>query len=279
MLGVQQVDSRAYAHAYRIRSLSDLPGDFPVRAAQDGFDLGVFLPMDQLGGSEGPRFPARILLLVADGLVCATHPSERRGEVRIARDDVLALEAGQFLLSMWMRVFTAYRSYWWPFAAHNADVVEGFLRRLKGFLFADVRLQGFGATPAFGGPLSFKLANAESDEVEPDERILLRFWFGSPATGKTRRGKAPSPPGQDYLAVTNRRLLWITDRQNGRAQPYGTIRRSFPVAHISHIDFLSGREDRVCEISLARGIGWHIVVPAQDEENARAFVAEAQRLL
>jgi hypothetical protein len=236
--------------------------------------------MDRSRSREARRYPARILLVQADKLVCATHPSEQLGEVRIPREEILALETGQFLLSVWIRVFTAHNSYWWPFAAHNTDVVESFLGRLKRFLFSDAPLPGFEETATFGGPLSFKLANTESAELLPGEEILLRFWFEERGAERPmRRRKLLSEQAQDYLAVTNRRLLWITDRLNGRAQPYGAIRRSFPLARLAYVDFIPGTEESVCQISLTRAVGWSILIPVQHEENARGFVAEAQRLL
>ncbi len=282
MPGAQQVDSRIYAHAYLTRSLAHLPHDFPAAAAREGFDLGILLPMDQAGSEVGPRYPARIILLQDDKILCATDSSEHPGEVGIPKKHILARETGEIFWSMWIRFFTAHHSYWWPSAAHNADVVGTFLGRLKELLFRDAPLHEFRKAVNFGGPLSVKLANAESTEVQAGDGIRLHCWFEeSPAERMIRRRRPLSEYAKDYLAVTSRRLLWITDRVNGHAQPYGALRSSFPLRKLASVNFIPGSEKgkSVGPIALAGGIGRHILVSSQQEDNACAFVAETQRLL
>jgi len=280
MLGVQQVDSRAYAHAYLLRTPEDLPKDFLVRAAEDGFRLGVFLPMDQFGGANGLRFPARILLLRENELICATHPSEGIDEVCIPKDQILQLEAGQILLDMWVGLLTRQGSFHWPYAAHNADVVGEFQQRLKDFLFSDVPSGLPPKARVLGVEPSRKVGHAEAEELLPDEKAFLRFCIAAPAEKRsTRKSLSLLKPGQECVVATHRRLLWITDRQNGYAQPYGTIRRSAPLASVSDVRLVRAAGERRVVLALGHSVAWRIPVQERQEEEARLFCSELRKWL
>jgi len=82
-----EVDSRVYAFVYLIRGSEHLPSDFPVAVDFDRAVSGVFLPQDQSGWFSKSRYPARILVLLPEVLVVATHPSSDESEIRIFRFD------------------------------------------------------------------------------------------------------------------------------------------------------------------------------------------------
>jgi hypothetical protein len=56
-----------------IRSLEDLPSDFPI-PQPERLRLGLFLPRDGPDWFGRRKYPPRILLLEANALVVLTHP-------------------------------------------------------------------------------------------------------------------------------------------------------------------------------------------------------------
>jgi hypothetical protein len=78
-----EVDSRQYIFAYLIRSLEDVPADFPIPAADGGFRLGLFLPRDEPDWFGRSTYPTRILLLSGGAVVILPHPKMREPVIRI----------------------------------------------------------------------------------------------------------------------------------------------------------------------------------------------------
>jgi hypothetical protein len=278
MLGTRQVDSRAYVHAYRIRSTADLPADFPV--SQTGSLLaGLFLPMDQERRREGPRYPARILVLRRDALICAAHPSADTPETTVRVDEIVAVETGSLLLDSWLKVIVPGKVLICPYETRNCEPVTEFLLQLKMLLFVPREDLSSEQPRSFGEVPSYKLVNAEAAEIEPDETPLLRFWTcWDPSAKWSPPSWHRSWPGDDYLALTSRRLLWITECLQHRRHPYGTIRASAPIQKLMAVGCVKREGWGEIVLRFSGEIEWQIPVPAGREEDAACFTTELRRM-
>jgi len=124
----------------------------------------------------------------------------------------------------------------------------------------------------FGEPLDLKFCNAEYFELDPGERVLFRFF--SPATKKIRRhwmfrweSRAPG----DLVALTNRRVLWITDRVQERHAAYGTVTRSAPVRSLAQLTCQRTAEDRALSVKFSSEASWSIALPPERQAEAHRF--------
>jgi hypothetical protein len=97
-----EVDSRQYLFAYLIRSLDDVPADFPIPAGDGGFRLGLFLPRDEPDWFGRSSYPTRIALLSGGAIVILHHPKLNEPVIRIPLQELLFVEAGHILLIGWL---------------------------------------------------------------------------------------------------------------------------------------------------------------------------------
>ena len=273
-----EVDSRAYAFVYSIRGSEHLPSDFPVAADFERVVSGIFLPQDQSGWFSKSRYPARILVLLPDILVVATHPSSGEPEIRIRTGDIVAIESSRVLLDGRLTVHTAESSHQWRYNTRDGRHVDEFLLQLRQLIMPEQ--EGFKKISSFvfGSPLDFKFAAAESSELDPGERVLVKF-FSPPRQLIDKHWFLEThswEPG-DYVGLTSRRILWITDRSDGHRSVYGTTSAYAALRHLSEISFTHC--GGICElaVSLEGHQEWRIPIPAELHEQARSLVNEAHR--
>ncbi len=211
--GSRMTDSRQYRFPYALRSMDDIPADFP---ALPDFQCGLFLPRDEPDWLGRSAYPPR-LLLVAREQPSNPQRSERiEPTLEIAVDESIAIESGHALLLGWLR-FQGKESG--PTLQYNTRIsrpVREFLRELKQKFPALVHFDAAVESAAFGELLDLKFRNALASELDPGENALARFFRA--ARKETRKGrllrwKRWSPA--DLAALTNRRILWITDRYRG----------------------------------------------------------------
>lgn len=130
---------------------------------------------------------------------------------------------------------------------------------------------------SFGKALDIKFQHAERTALERDEQVLARFF--SPSREKTYRAWEPFPvessePG-DYLAITNRRLLWITERTPNGHERDGSILRSAPLGSVVDVSIHhTGRNWGVIS-RLKGGISWCVPLPLERSGDAAAFAQRA----
>ena len=135
----------------------------------------------------------------------------------------------------------------------------------------EMTCESFGSTP------EIKFQNAERAALEREERVLARFFN----PGRTRKHRAwrlfrveSREPG-DYLAVTDRRLLWITDRYRDYSERYGSILRSAPLGNVIaiSIDLAGVGREIVCRLKC--GSSWRIPLPADQHSAGASFTERA----
>jgi hypothetical protein len=274
-----EVDSRAYAFVYPVRGREHLPADFLVDAEFDKVISGVFLPQEQCGRFNKPRYPAHILLLLPHVLIAATHPSAGVAEVRIPTSNILTIESFRILLDGRLTLSTARTSHQWRYNTREGRHLDGFLFQLRRLTMPGEDKPQKGSAFVFGAPLDLKFASAETSELDPGERVLATFF--SPPRRLVRKGWLFAThvwqPG-DYIALTSRRILWITDRDDGRRAEYGTISRYASIRNLLGLELSSRDDTSELTVQLSASLCWPIPVPADLRTQAVAFVNEVHWL-
>jgi hypothetical protein len=274
-----EVDSRAYAFVYPIRSHQHLPADFPVEAKFSHLISGIFLPQEQCGRFNRPRYPAHILLLFRDVLIGATHPSARVPEVRIPISEILAIESFRILLDGKLAVSAARSRHQWRYNTREERHVGEFLFHLREVVMPERGDRQKTSAFVFGSQLDFKFAGLESSELDPGERVLARF-FSPPRQSVRKRwlfGVHVSHPG-DYLALTTRRIIWITDRSGDHRAEYGAVSTYASSMNLLGLSVRSDDQNHELTVELKGGLRWTMPTPAELRSRAEAFVNEVNWL-
>jgi hypothetical protein len=136
-----------------------------------------------------------------------------------------------------------------------------FMRRFRGELLR-------GALPLvplplpLGGGLDMKFANALALELDAGETVLMRI-FQPPGEVASRRWLVPRRHwiAGDLLALTSRRLLWITDRESGLYSRYGSIASYAPCDAVESIGLVSGLGG--LQVDLHSGSSWRIPIVSE----------------
>ena len=267
-----EVDSRQYLFAYLIRSLDDVPADFTIPTGDSGFRLGLFLPRDEPDWFGRSSYPTRIVLLSGGAIVILPHPKTREPVIRIPLQQLLFVEAGHILLTGWLRFVEEGTDHKLPYNTRSMRPVEEFLRILREeYLPGTLDMSPCGPL-GFGEPLDLKFRNAEYFELDAGERVLFRFF--SPATKKSRRRwifRWESWVPGDLVALTNRRVLWITDRVQERYAPYGTVTRSAPVRALAQLTCQGTAENCALLVKFSSEASWRIPFPLERQAEAHRF--------
>jgi len=279
------VDSRAYAYAYLIGRTGDVPKDFPA-AVVERFSVGLFLPQELAGRFKEPAYPARVLLLSENEAELTLHIHPTRGEPpsRIAMCDVRVVNQNRFLLDCRFGFDLAARAEIGRKISRSCDIqhngrdsdaVGMFLRQLRSHLLLPTCADpGSLATIHFGDPLSFKFAGYEQEELVEGEVVHARLFIAEQEKRERRwLGSVGSWTPADYLAITNRRLIWMTDRDGGYRQPFG-VRCSFsPIMFLYNLNL---QDDGWLHVFLANDIDWRLRLPSGHKSAAREFIKEGQ---
>jgi hypothetical protein len=257
------VDSRDYIVAFELHSVDDCPADFELPSSVASFDAGLFLPRGDREWFGRPSYPPRILLLMGGALNIVSHPSTGEPPLRGIVDQIAAVESGHMLLKGWLRFTGSGFDHTIGYNTRGFRSVFRFMRR-----FRDELLRGavpLGPLPlALGGGLDMKFANALALELDVGETVLMRT-FQAPGEATSRRRLVPRRDWNagDLLALTSRRLLWITDRESGSYSRYGSITSYAPFDAVQGIGLVSGRSGQVLQVDLSSGPAWRIPITSE----------------
>ncbi len=271
------IDSRQYRFIYGIRSLADLPEDFPVPETNGGFRFGVFLPQDELR-LFGRRYPARIVMLCPGSLVIRAHPSAGEAPTFVPLEAVQFVESGHILLYGWLRLVSngSDRTLLYNTCASRA-VDELLLRLREDCLPSFTGIHRPSGAGIFGPPSDLKMHNAESTELDPQEQVLLRFF--SPVVSRNQKWwgyKRELRSPADLVLLTDRRLLWITDRYQDRYERYGTVCRYAGVGNVVDLACHPGEQGTVLTVQFRWGGPWRIPISSEMQAELHSFVDAAR---
>jgi hypothetical protein len=250
------VDSRQYRISFEIEAISQVPADFVLPSDLATLDAGVFLPRGDADWLGRRRYPARILLLSGREALVATHPEAGEQPVRVLMDRIESIEWGRILLVGWIVLNWGSGLIRLPYNTRSRAPIEKFMQALLDRWLPEAPARETASAGDFGDALDLKFEYALSAELLPGEAILARFF--------------QPPPSGDLVLVTSRRLLWITERRNGRYERYGAV--SYSAGLTSIADVRGGG----LVISLRDGESWHIPIRKGREQEAGKFARQLE---
>jgi hypothetical protein len=268
-----EIDSRQYAFAYLIRSPEQIPADFPVPEFAR-YRIVLFLPRDDPDWFGRRAYAPRILLLDQDAIVVLTHPRYDVPQVRLALEDLLYYEIGHILLIGWMRFITIGPEILLPFNTRSGRLINEFLNALGQQFLTNRTDCASEQKVEFGLPLDIKFKNCLAMAIGPGERVCAT-WFHPPVRKVRRWGpfRVRAETGGDLVAVTDRRVLWITDQCQDRYERYASIVSSTPMHRVMNIEV----QENALVIRLDASASWSIQIPA--EGCAEAFARSMRETL
>ena len=185
------------------------------------------------------------------------------------------------LLVGWISFASAQSTRTLLFNTRTNGPVEQFVRELTNKHAPAVDLQVASDRAHYGDELDPKFANAERGALMLDERIPLRFFNATRQTRSRAWGIVPiqSHAPADYLAITHRRLLWITERNRAYYDPYGVIQRSAPITNL--IEVSTHHAGRNCGLlcRFVNGGPWRIPLPNDQFDKGASFVDRTAELI
>jgi hypothetical protein len=78
------------------------------------------------------------------------------------------------------------------------------------------------------------------------------------------------------VACTDRRVLWITDRCNGRYERYGSVVSTAPLRGVTGAQCQRDRDQCTLTISLRSGPSWSIPFPSERHADAEGFARQIE---
>lgn len=273
------VDSRRYIFAFPISSPSQIPSGFPEVSGCDRIEAGVFLPQDDPDWLGRRRYPARILLISENELVVAAHQSAGEPVWRLPIAEISSVEWGRVLLLGWLVFMGGGTSKRLPFNTRGIIPVERCVKAFEErWLPRDCKEERPPET--FGTPLTLKFEYALKGELLNGEAPVLQFFH--PAVKRERWIlflRRDVWAAGDLIVATGRRLFWITERCQGRYEPYGTVTFCAPFRAVRGAGLTRVGEGSQLEIAFETGDPWRIPAGEGMEEEAGKFVAALQRML
>jgi len=124
----------------------------------------------------------------------------------------------------------------------------------------------------FGPEPNLKFRDAASTEMLAGEVRLLQFV--QPPLCRTRRRFAlrrETRNAGDLLMLSDRRLLWITDRRQSTQEQYGTVGKSAALPALKEVRANESDGGLSIDIGLRSGTLWSVPVAEEWEDEAMAF--------
>lgn len=260
-------DSRDYIIAFELNSANPCPPDFELPSSSAGFAAGLFLP-------RGHRDPC-VLLLSDDALHIVSHPGTGEPPRRWAMRQISSVESGHMLLKGWLRFTGSGFDYTIRYNTRGIGPVLRFMRHFREGWLRGAPLGSFDADAGSG--LDMKFGNALALEMDSGETIVAQV-FQPPGKVASTRWLVPRSRwiAGDLLALTSRRLLWITDRDRGFYSRYGSI------ASYAPLDFVEGLEadpgSDILQVKLKDAAAWQIPISAARQGVAEEFAAALETM-
>jgi hypothetical protein len=247
--------------SYLMRQVSDLPGWCQVSNSNEPFTIAIYFPSITAGTMRHETAGRQALLLFKSYIALA-----RLGSVPDLRwiplGSVEFVESGSLISERWFSIATSDSTYRFQYRICDEACVQMFLYDLRRRLMTGGAAPGLAQGITCGSPLELKFACAETDELDPEEPVLIRFF--SPHVRTVERHKwfwqrdvwLPA----DYLALTTRRLLWLSDRHNGQTATGGVIARYCPLGASTRIKMEREKDRWEARVWFASASTWRIPV-------------------
>jgi hypothetical protein len=267
-------DSRQHRFAYLIRSRQDFPEDFPNFTDRTLFPA-LFLPRDDPDWFGRSSNPPRVVLFTGETLEVHFHPESGRPPVSFLCDEYLSIQTGRMLLIGWI-----------GFASKEADLRLTYKRRVDeavhiflGMLRAGLLHPDGAASPTqafLGDALNLKFQNALNYEIDTGEMERARLFIAprlQPSGHWPFRIKRWTPG--NLIALTDRRLLWITESHRRTRELYGSFTCYAHPDNVAQVE--TGSADTMFRpsVSLRNGKTWKLNIPEELTADVHEFAAMA----
>ena len=269
------IDSRQYILAFELPSADDCPADFHLPPSLAGFDAGLFLPRDDPDWFGRSAYPPRVMLLTRETLRIVPHPGSHEELSEIPMGRISCVESGHMLLKGWLRLMGSGISTVVRYNTRGYPAISRFQHR-----FREMLLPAAGACPAsatcFGAGLDIKFGNALKRELAAGENVAIQF-FQPPRVMRSNRWpmrRRQSLAG-DLLVRTDRRLMWVTDRDRGFHSRYGSIASYAPLRAAAAIEVTGAPERPTLAVHLQGDACWNIPIAAEELQSALQFAGAA----
>jgi hypothetical protein len=261
-------------YAYVLHRPAEVPAGFSLPSNEEPLTTGVYLPRSIPPISPESSISARLFLLFKSVLVVAESPDLSQSARRIPLSTNEFIESGRLLCARWFSIITAGSTYRFPYVACDQACVDVFLYDLRYRLMPVKADMGLVHGISCGAGLEVKFACAEADELDPEECILVRFfkphvrtvhrhhWFFQ------RELWLPA----DYLGVTTRRILWLTDCHDGRTETGGVVTRYCSIARMSRVSIEHGEPGWELRVCFAAASPWRIPLAEGTIDAASSFI-------
>jgi len=176
------------------------------------------------------------------------------------------------LLKGWLRFFGQGSSKTVLYNTRGFHAISQFLYRIRAALLKREYLKDSPGV-CFADGLDMKFANGLTGVLLREERPILQIFQCSKAL-KSTRWLLPRTTwaAGDLLVLTDRRLLWVTDRDRGLRSPYGSITSYAPLHAVRKMAFGEHGSPPPMEILLAGGERWQIPFAREYSQAAHDFV-------
>ncbi len=239
-----------------------------------GFDTGLFLPRGDRDWFGRPLYPPRILLLKGGTLYIVSHPSTGEPPRQCAMEQISSVESGHMLLKGWLRFKGSGFDYTVRYNTRGFRPVFQFMHRFRDELLG-TPLRPDASTLPFEAGLDVKFANALALELDSGETVLMRA-FQPPGEVASRSWLFPRHHwiSGDLLALTSRRLLWITDRERGSCSRYGSVASYAPFDAVLGFGLTSSQGGEILQVELNEGSAWQIPIASASPWDCRQAAEE-----
>jgi hypothetical protein len=262
------VDSRNYIVSIELRSAADCPNDFRLPAAAAAFDAGIFLPRDDPDWFGQYAYPPRMLLLAGDMLWLMPHPSANEPAGLCGLKHISSVESGHMLLKGWLAFRVVGFDYAIPYNTRGQPTVLRFMRKFRTAWLGSGELVPGGI--AMGDDLDVRFANALEDELDPEETVAVKFFQGCRYLKRRWPIRRTQLLPGDLLVLTNKRVIWITDRERGAKAQFGTISTYAPFRTLRAARLGSKENKWFFQLDLS-GTRWIVPIGDAYVSNAKAF--------
>ncbi len=245
-----------------MRRAQDVPAWCRVLQENEQLTIGVCLrPTLSWAAARETSVPVQALLLFKSFI--ALVRSEPFSDVqRIPLRTVEFIESGTLIGERWFSLVTSDSTYRFQYAIRDEAGVQMFLYDLRHRLMTARVGLGLAQGISCGAPLELKFACAEADELDPEESLLIRFF--SPHVRTVERHhwfcRRDLWLAADYLGLTTRRLLWLSDRHKGQTATGGVVARYCPLGGSARIKVESEMGDWEIRVCFACASTWRIPV-------------------
>jgi hypothetical protein len=277
-MGRAAIDSRDYIVAFLLYSPDDCPPDFELDSCLRDFEVGLFLPRDDPDWFGRSSYPPRILLLRHGQLTILSHPAVEEGVWQCRLSDLISVESGHMLLKGWLRFAGNGFDRTIRYNTRGYRSVLLFIQRFREAWLGKSVSVGLDSPVKRPAELTMKFDEALAIELDPDESVRA-YFYEPPREISFRKWlfrRRTDTPG-DLLVLTDRRLIWITDRDRGSRAPYGTVTLSSPLDAWIAVSVPSAGTCAALAVAFAFGCRWHVPLAASRQADAEAFAAQASQ--